>query len=668
MNPSKQDVAQKQVMVSKRFFPLLLLLLSLWLNGFSQTGQKDTATVNQLLDKSKASFGEDPVKAIAFATQARDLAARLKFQKGEATALKNIGIGYYFQQKYVEALDYWHQSLALFEKLHDEVGISNLLNNISAVYKDKGDDAKALEYCLQALKLAEKTGDKLRMLSSLITAAAIYHNTNNPKAIDYLMKALPISKEIGNKESHAILLGNIGEVYFDRKEDDKALPFYKEVVDQENASTSAAFAYNGIGKIYLRRNDHNLALKNHEKALAIAEKAGDKISQLQSLKGIANVHLQQADFPTAFAYFTKAKDLGEEIDAKVELKDLYQELSDAYSQVADYRNAFLYRTKYADVKDTIYNLETAKKLGRLQFDFDLYKKEGEIKLLTNEKKLNAVELQRQRQAKTAFAIGVGLLVLIAFIILRGYRHKVKINKVLDKQRGEIQTLLSNILPAEVAKELQENGRAVPRSYERVSVLFSDFRNFTVIAEKMSPEELVKELNVCFVAFDDIIEKYKLEKIKTIGDAYMCAGGIPTTDISHPFRIVKAALEIQAYMKDFNLRRKELGLEPLEMRIGIHVGPVVAGVVGKKKYAYDIWGSTVNIASRMESNGEPGKVNISAATYDIVKEEYICTHRGKLYAKNVGEIDMYFVQEEITLPQEPLTTKPAEPHDDLVYAG
>lgn len=138
---------------------------------------------------------------------------------------------------------------------------------------------------------------------------------------------------------------------------------------------------------------------------------------------------------------------------------------------------------------------------------------------------------------------------------------------------------------------------------------------------------------------------------------MCAGGIPTANLSSPYRIVKAAMEIQAFMMEYNQQRKDQGIQPLEMRIGIHVGPVVAGVVGKKKYAYDIWGSTVNIASRMESYGEPGKINISAATYELIKDKYICTYRGKLYAKNVGDIDMYFIQEEIATPvsQEEIAT-------------
>ena len=167
---------------------------------------------------------------------------------------------------------------------------------------------------------------------------------------------------------------------------------------------------------------------------------------------------------------------------------------------------------------------------------------------------------------------------------------------------------------------------------------------------MSPKELVEELDACFIAFDGIIEKYQLEKIKTIGDSYMCAGGIPTPDATHVLKIVKAGLEIQHYISEYNQKRQEKGLEPWNIRIGIHVGPIVAGVVGKKKYAYDIWGSTVNIASRMESNGEPGKVNISSATYELIKDYYECSYRGKISAKNIGEIDMYFIDHEHTIPK------------------
>jgi adenylate cyclase len=203
-------------------------------------------------------------------------------------------------------------------------------------------------------------------------------------------------------------------------------------------------------------------------------------------------------------------------------------------------------------------------------------------------------------------------------------------------------LLLNILPEETAKELETQGHAQTRYYENVSVLFTDFKGFSSIAGKLTPQELVAELNEYFVAFDEIVERHGLEKIKTIGDAYMCAGGIPVPNETHPLNALEAALEMQEFMAARNAVLQSKGLHGWELRIGIHTGPIVAGVVGKKKYAYDIWGDTVNIASRMESNGEPGKVNISSSTYQQIKDKYQCLYRGKISAKNIGEVDMYFV--------------------------
>ena len=168
---------------------------------------------------------------------------------------------------------------------------------------------------------------------------------------------------------------------------------------------------------------------------------------------------------------------------------------------------------------------------------------------------------------------------------------------------------------------------------------------------MTPNELVEHLNDYFHAFDDIVGQFGLEKIKTIGDAYMCAGGIPLPNNTHPLDIVKAGLAMQEYINQRKQEYAEKGEVGWDLRVGIHTGPIVAGVVGKRKYAYDIWGNTVNIASRMESNGEVGKVNISEATYNLVKDQYKCHHRGKIYAKNVGDIDMYFIEEEIPVEKE-----------------
>ncbi len=210
-------------------------------------------------------------------------------------------------------------------------------------------------------------------------------------------------------------------------------------------------------------------------------------------------------------------------------------------------------------------------------------------------------------------------------------------------QAQSEALLLNILPKEIADELKVSGSAEPRQFEHVTVMFTDFKNFSKIAENLSPAELVAEIDTVFKGFDRIIGKYKIEKIKTIGDAYMCAGGLPVPNASHPYDMVHAAREIQQFIELYIQECKEQGKEPFEIRIGIHTGPVVAGIVGEKKFAYDIWGDTVNTASRMESSGVAGKINISGTTYELIKDKFNCVYRGKIQAKNKGEIDMYFVE-------------------------
>jgi len=613
---------------------------------------EDTASVNLLLKKSKEKLGTSPDSAIGLAMQAKDLAEKINYDQGKALSLKNVGLGYYYQGKYLETLDYWTQSLAIYESLNDETGIANLQNNIGAVYADQGDDARALDYGLKSLKISEKLGDKLRILSALNTVASIYYakKATWDTALNYLIRALPLAEELGNPDYIGGISENIGEIYYDKKDDAKAMEYYKKAMNVLGNTANASYAYNGIGKIYRRKGNTAEALKYHQTALDISEKQDNKLHMVRSLEGMANVYLSMNDFRSALSYFSKAEALAKELKANHNLRDLYQEMAEAYEKAGDYKNAFAYQTKLNNIKDTLFNELTERKLGALKFEFDLDKKQNEITLLTKDKDLQAVNIKKQKFAKNAFLIGLVLAFTIALLIFRSYRIKAKTHKILDQQKNEIENLLLNILPGEVAHELKTTGRATPRHYESVSVMFTDFKGFTTIADKMDPDHLVKELDDCFIAFDGIIEKYQLEKIKTIGDSYMCAGGIPTPDENHVLKIVKAGLEIQQYVTTYNERRQENGLEPWFIRIGIHVGPIVAGVVGKKKYAYDIWGSSVNIASRMESNGEPGKVNISSATYELIKDYYECSYRGKISAKNIGEIDMYFIEHEYVIPK------------------
>jgi len=213
---------------------------------------------------------------------------------------------------------------------------------------------------------------------------------------------------------------------------------------------------------------------------------------------------------------------------------------------------------------------------------------------------------------------------------------------LEQEKKKTDALLLNILPYEIAEQLKNKGVVQAKHYRTVSVLFTDFKGFTKISETLTSDEIIKELSICFEKFDEVIEQHYIEKIKTIGDAYMCAGGLPIRNKSNPIDCVLAGLKIQKFMRDFNRIKEALNQPVWQLRVGIHTGNVIAGVIGKKKFAYDIWGDTVNTASRMESSGEVGKLNVSGSTYKHIKDYFDCTYRGKIQAKNKGEIDMYFV--------------------------
>jgi adenylate cyclase len=645
-----------------RVFILFFLLLS-W-SSYSQSAEieqlrleiagqpDDSLKVNKLIKLSSEYLAKDPDQAIRYAQQSQQLAHQLAFIKGEAYSYKAIGFGYFYKADYPEAISQFERSLTLFDSIGYQVGVANILSSLgSAYFNGGGKDAVAIDFFLRSLKISEELKDSLRIGTAMNGIGNIY--ANNPdtqnKALEYYSMARPIFRSINYEDGEGIVAMNIGEIYKKKQRYDSAILYLDESLEIYRGTVDACFPLNLLGEIYADQGDFKQALAYQNKALEIAKAQDAKLEMAQSLIGIATTHKKMKNYSIAIPFYQQAEDLASEIGARVPLKDAYDGLARAYAKIGNFKKAYAYDTLYSSIKDTLYNVDNDKKIQQSQFNSDLGKKEAEISLLTADQALKDATIQRQKILNYAAVITGFLLILVVAGFYNRYQYVRKTNKIIKNERDRSQELLLNILPEETARELESNGYAKTRFYDNVTVLFTDFKGFSSIAGKLTPIQLVAELNEYFMAFDEIMSKYNLEKIKTIGDAYMCAGGIPTTNDSHPLDAVKAALAMQAYMEKRQREKTNSGLQGWELRIGIHTGPVVAGVVGKKKYAYDIWGDTVNIASRMESNGEPGKVNISATTYHLISEYYQCIYRGKISAKNIGEVDMYFVESEIHKP-------------------
>ena len=494
---------------------------------------------------------------------------------------------------------------------------------------------------MKSLKISEDINDTLRIATVLMNIGAVYFNKQqtHDKAREFYLRALPLSELLGDNDAIGTVTVNLGELYFAKGDNDMALEYFNKSLEAFKDSENIPHSYINIGKVYTSKGDFVKAIESQKMAFEIAEKLEGKLDMTRSLLALGNTYKEQGNIKAAIETYHEAKELGVEIKANIELKDIFKGLADSYGDNKDYFNAFRFQNLLLGIKDTLYNIETDKKLGTLLFTFEIEKKEGQINLLTKDKEIKEQEIERQKLVRNGFVGGFTVVLLFAGIF---FRQRNRISK--EKKRSD--ELLLNILPEETAEELKLTGSAKAKSFDSITVLFTDFKNFTRASELLSAEELVSEINFCYSEFDRIITRFGIEKIKTIGDAYMCAGGLPVTNNTHPTDVVKAGLEMVKFIEKNKIEREAKGQPYFELRLGIHTGPVVAGIVGIKKFAYDIWGDTVNTASRMESSGEVGKVNISGTTYELIKDEFICTHRGKVKAKNKGEIDMYFVERSI----------------------
>jgi len=350
---------------------------------------------------------------------------------------------------------------------------------------------------------------------------------------------------------------------------------------------------------------------------------------------MSDIYVRKNDFPTALNYAQRSLALATQYGLKDQISDANLKLSELYEDAGDLATSYKYYKEHIVYRDSVKNIETVQQMANQRTNYEVSQKQTEVDLAEQREK-------NQRNMTIGTAIALLLIGIMAIGLYRRNNFIRKTKQIIEEEKERSDKLLLNILPEETALELKEKGKVKAKKYDAVTVLFSDFKGFTSYSEKLSPEALVETVDFYFSKFDAIIKKHGLEKIKTIGDAYMCAGGLHDNEKDHASRMVLAAMEIAAFVEE---TKNDMAASKLtfDIRIGINTGPVVAGVVGTNKFAYDIWGDAVNVASRMESNSEAGKINISENTYELIKDGYDCTFRGEIEVKNRGSLKMYFVE-------------------------
>ncbi|MBB6002525.1 adenylate/guanylate cyclase domain-containing protein [Arcicella rosea] len=562
----------------------------------------------------------------------------------------SIGTIYYFKGDYFKTLFFFKESLGWQIKAKNKKGIADILNNIGVIYYSLGNYLKAVEYYRQAIVIQEEIGNRKNVATITENIGAIYSKVKDyPNAMRYINKAYAIFKSINDRKGIAKMLIEIGYISMEKGNFDKAFEDFNQslkIAVEEKDKQLELEVLSNLGELFYKQSDFQKAQYYFNLCFQYAKEIDNVRYKSVSQIAIGNIFRQLKKDNEAIEKCSTGLKLAEKLGAISVKKDACECLYKSYKYLNNSKLALQYYEKSNAFKDSLKAEEASNRMMNMEFQ-----KQQLMDSIVYVKKRNIIEqkhkeeIQKKEKQRNIIIASLCFMLVVAIGLWSSLNFVRKSKKALSIEKNRSEALLLNILPAEIAEELKQKGSVNARDFSLVSILFTDFKSFTQTAEKMTPHLLVEEINVCFKAFDLISEKYNIEKIKTIGDAYMAAGGIPHPDENSLKNIVLAGLEMQAFVIQRAIENQQYQKPFFEMRLGIHAGPIVAGIVGVKKFQYDVWGDTVNTASRIESNGMVGKVNISESLYHLIKDEECFTfeYRGNIIAKGKGEIAMYFVE-------------------------
>jgi class 3 adenylate cyclase len=580
--------------------------------------QVDTLRVGILIDLGRELWATSPREARSYAAEALGIAERVGFKRGIANALNTIGVSYFYQGWYDIALEHYQKSLAIRQEIKDLRGIGNSINNIGLIYAAQNKHDEALKYGFQAL--------------------AVY-------------------KESNAKSSSAAAYNNIGIAYRKKKMFDSAEAMHQaalEVLKSINNPNGLALTYNSFGTLYLERGDYQRALEYQRTAISLYQKNNNHKGLLDAHFGAATALKSGGKYDAALRSLDSAMMFANSLNARKELRDCFGVLAEIEEKIGNFSGAYYNLKRYEALKDSLFSEEVSTKAAEFNAKYDAEMRSKQIALLTSEK-------ERQTLLRNVL-LGASLMGLIgAMLLYNRYRLKQRSEAALQAANAELNTknvlieqsrfiaerLLLNVLPQPIAERMQRGEQRIAERFEDVTVIFVDIVNFTRFSTQIPPEELVTLLDAVFSDFDALAERYELEKIKTIGDAYMAVCGIPQARTDHAECVAQFALDVQRVIGKYSIDAPSEGNElhslPLQVRIGIHSGAVVAGVIGKKKFSFDLWGDTVNIASRLQTHAKAGEIQCSESSYRLLQKKCIFENRGTVELKGKFAVNTFILK-------------------------
>jgi adenylate cyclase len=622
--------------------PFLVMASSLNANNkdsllavFRNTALADSARVAALEQAIRA----HPVTEADHIWALADTMERFGIAKGskryEGMGLRFKGIARLNQMRFADAAVYAQQALRVFTAAGDSVHMAKALNTLAIAYGYVGDRQNQVKHLLGALALAEAMGsDHDIAVTCFNLSAATKEPGAYDRAISYALRTVDLVENHGVQLNIAGVHQNLAGMYLDQGD----LAGCREHMMRARAYKDPGVLvtnYSLEGELELKLGNVKAAEAAYRKAMELARPGTLDVSWAaialgQFLAGQEQYNEAERLCKGALDQVTLKGRIGAcecleivykgkgDLKRLVEVQDLKKVCNDSISSTTVLQEVERYELRKAAAADSAAYAE---------------------KVRIEQEAARAV-LEGERLRKRLFMGGGAGLLVVAFLLWRRLGRT-------RREKAQSEEILYNVLPEEVAREIRATGSAKSRQIEQVSVIFTDFQDFTHLSASLPHDALMEEVGACFTAFDGILVRYGIEKIKTIGDAYMAASGLKDGGPGAAARAVRAALDMQAFVEGRHAARTAQGLPAFRMRVGIHTGPVVAGIVGVKKFQYDIWGDTVNTANRMESSGEAGKVNVSEATFEAIKHDPAFTFdpRGLMSVKGKGDVAMWFVRRE-----------------------